>query len=67
MALLGQAAVVLGLWWLITRGWGEALGPGIVGTVATAIGVGLALANRPGVSLPTVPIMDFVAGFDLPP
>ena len=66
-AALGQAGVVLGLWWLITRGMVEALGPGIVGTFVTAMGVGLALANRPGVPLPRVPITDFIAGFDLPP
>lgn len=65
-ALLGQAGVVLGLWWLVTRGWGEALGPGIAGTVVTAMAIGIALANRPGVSLPTVSITDFSAGFDLP-
>jgi hypothetical protein len=38
-----------------------------VGTFVTAMGVGLAQANRPGVALPKVPITDFVAGFDLPP
>ncbi len=63
MALLGQAAVVLGLWWLITQGWSEALGPGIAGTVVTAMAVGLALANRPWVALPRVPIGDFAADF----
>ena len=36
-AALGQAGVVLGLWWLITRGWGEALGPGIIGDVAASL------------------------------
>ena len=64
---LGQVGVVLGLWWLITRGFGEALGPGIAGTFVTAMGVGLALANRPGVALPRVPMRDFITGFDLPP
>lgn len=66
LALLGQAAVVLGLWWLISHGLAAALGPGIAGTFMTAIAVGLAMANRPGVSLPKVPITDFVAGLDLP-
>lgn len=61
LALLGQAGVVLGLWWLITRGWGEALGPGIAGTFLTAMGVGLALANRPGADLPKFPIGDVAA------
>jgi hypothetical protein len=66
LVLAGQAAVVLGLWGLVTRGWGEALGPGIAGSVVTAMGLGVALANRPGIALPEVGIGAFVAGFDLP-
>lgn len=65
LALLGQAAVVLGLWWLVTASFVEALGPGIAGTVVTAMAVGLALANRPWIVLPHVPITDVIAGFDV--
>ncbi|PWK62880.1 hypothetical protein [Roseicyclus mahoneyensis] len=64
LAVLGLAGVALGLWWLVTLSVGEALGPGIVGAVVAPMGLAIALANRPWVALPRMPLADFAAGFD---